>query len=122
MAAVHLVQPLLSIPVLIRQNPCCLIVLVSLLVLCSKVWPVIRGGTFTDHSWVTGFGPFNLPTCDMLPKGRDHSKKLSSLAGVLFGIAIAVETFFFLSFFWGGGVSELFFANVRHVYYCIFTG
>ena len=43
---------------------------------CCVVCPVIMGGTFTDHSWVTGF---NLLTCDLLPKGRDHSQKVAGV-------------------------------------------
>ena len=35
--------------------------------------PVIRGVTQSDLRIVTGFGPFNLPTCDQLQRGRDHS-------------------------------------------------
>ena len=32
-----------------------------------------QGSTLSDLSLATGFGPFNLPTCSPLPKGRDHS-------------------------------------------------
>ena len=32
-----------------------------------------QGSTLSDLSLATGFGPFNLPTCGPLPKGRDHS-------------------------------------------------
>ena len=39
----------------------------------ALVWPVIRGVTLSDYGMATGFGPFNLPTCGLLPKGRDHS-------------------------------------------------
>ena len=39
----------------------------------ALVWPVIRGVTLSDYGMATGFGPFNLPTCGPLPKGRDHS-------------------------------------------------
>ena len=38
-----------------------------------RVRPVVRGVTQSDLSLATGFGPFNLPTCGPLPKGRDHS-------------------------------------------------
>ena len=39
--------------------------------------PVIRGVPSLDHCWGTGFGPFNLPTCTLLPGRRDHSQKWS---------------------------------------------
>ena len=39
----------------------------------ALVWPVIRGVTLSDYGMATDFGPFNLPTCGPLPKGRDHS-------------------------------------------------
>ena len=39
----------------------------------ALVWPVIRGVTLSDYVMATGFGPFNLPTCGPLPKGREHS-------------------------------------------------
>ena len=32
------------------------------------------GVTQSDLRIVTGFGPFNLPTCDQLQRGRDHSQ------------------------------------------------
>ena len=32
-----------------------------------------QGNTLSDLSLVTGFGPFNRPTCGPLTKGRDHS-------------------------------------------------
>ena len=35
--------------------------------------PVVRGVTQSDLRIVTGFGPFNLPTCNQLQRGRDHS-------------------------------------------------
>ena len=35
---------------------------------------VVRGVTQSDLCMVTGFGPFNLPTCDQLQRGRDHSQ------------------------------------------------
>ena len=34
---------------------------------------VIRGVTQSDLCIVTGFDPFNLPTCDQLQRGWDHS-------------------------------------------------
>ena len=43
----------------------------SVVTVVSK--PVIRGVTQSDLCIVTGFGPFNLPTCDQLQRGRDHS-------------------------------------------------
>ena len=38
------------------------------------VFSVVRGVTHSDLRMVTGFGPFNLPTCDQLQRGRDHSQ------------------------------------------------
>ena len=40
--------------------------------------PVIRGVPSPDHCWGTGFGPFKLPTCTLLPGRRDHSQKAES--------------------------------------------
>ena len=36
--------------------------------------PVVRRVTQSDLCIVTGFGLFNLLTCDQLQRGRDHSK------------------------------------------------
>ena len=35
---------------------------------------VVRGVTQSYLRIVTGFGPFNFPTCDQLQRGRDHSQ------------------------------------------------
>ena len=44
----------------------------SVITVVSK--PVIRGVTQSDLRIATGFGPFNLLTCDQLQRGRDHSQ------------------------------------------------
>ena len=36
-------------------------------------YPVIRGVTQSNNHSTTSFGPFNLPTCGVLWRGRDHS-------------------------------------------------
>ena len=33
----------------------------------------LQGSTLSDHRMTTGFGPFELPTCGLLQRGRDHS-------------------------------------------------
>ena len=49
---------------------CCFVVLHCWWVcLCGQS----SGSTLSDLSLATGLGPFNLPTCGPLPKGRDHS-------------------------------------------------
>ena len=60
-----------------------------------------------DRSWVTGFGPFNLPTYDLLPKGWDHSQKFVKSGLVLQKLS---PPFFVV------------FGNVRHVHYCWLRG
>ena len=38
---------------------------------CSKN-AGLQGSTLSDHRMTTGFGPFELPTCGLLQRGRDH--------------------------------------------------
>ena len=108
MAAAHLVQALLSIPVLICQNLCCPIVLVCLLVLCSKYGQ----SSGEEPLRIIAGSKVSVPLISRPVicywKGGTTPKKLWSLAGVLFGIVIVAIPFF------EGGV--LFFGNVRHVY------
>ena len=64
------------------------------MLLYALVWPVIRGVTLSDYGMATGFGPFNLPTCGPLPKGRDHShvesgKHICKIMCVLFVLFFA---------------------------------
>ena len=33
----------------------------------------LQGSTLSDHRMTTGFSPFELPTCGLLQRGRDHS-------------------------------------------------
>ena len=33
----------------------------------------LQGSTLSDHRMTTGFGPFELPTCGLLQRGRVHS-------------------------------------------------
>ena len=33
----------------------------------------LQGSTLSSPRMTTGFGPFELPTCGQLQKGRDHS-------------------------------------------------
>jgi len=33
----------------------------------------LQGSTLSNHHMTTGFGPFELPTCGLLQRGRDHS-------------------------------------------------
>ena len=46
---------------------------------CCFVWKYaqkiagLQGSTLSDHCMTTGFGPFELPTCGLLQRGRDHS-------------------------------------------------
>ena len=46
---------------------------------CFFVWKYaqknagLQGSTLSDHRMTTGFGPFELPTCGLLQRGRDHS-------------------------------------------------
>ena len=46
---------------------------------CCFVWKYaqkiagLQGSTLSDHRMTTGFGPFELPTCGLLQRGRDHS-------------------------------------------------
>ena len=40
--------------------------------ICSKN-AGLQGSTLSDHRMITGFGPFELPTCGLLQRGRDHS-------------------------------------------------
>ena len=40
--------------------------------ICSKI-AGLQGSTLSDHRMTTGFGPFELPTCGLLQRGRDHS-------------------------------------------------
>ena len=60
-------------------NVCvCWLIVLFVVVLCCIVGGCAReashqGSTLSDLSLATGFGPFNLPTCGPLPKGRDHS-------------------------------------------------
>ena len=56
----------------------CWLIVLFVVVLCCIVGGCAReashqGSTLSDLSLATGFGPFNLPTCGPLPKGRDHS-------------------------------------------------
>ena len=39
---------------------------------CSKNAGLQRS-TLSDNCMTTGFGPFELPTCELLQRGRDHS-------------------------------------------------
>ena len=41
-----------------------------------------QGSSLSDHRKATGFGPFKLPTCSLLQKGRDHSPPKAFLRGV----------------------------------------
>ena len=41
-----------------------------------------QGSSLSDHRKATGFGPFKLPTCSLLQKGRDHSPPKALLRGV----------------------------------------
>ena len=43
----------------------------ELFVICLAGW--LSGEFQSDHRRATGFGPFDLPTCGLLRKGRDHS-------------------------------------------------
>ena len=66
----------------------------------ALVWPVIRGVTLSDHGMATGFGPFNLPTCGPLPKGRDHShvesgKHIYKIMSVLFVVFLSFIVYLF---------------------------
>ena len=98
MAAVHLVQALLSIPVLIRQNPCCPIVLVCLLVLCSKYGQ----SSGEEPLQIIAGSQVSIPLISRpvicYRKGGTTPQKLWSLAGVLVGIVIVVEAFLFFFF------------------------
>ena len=40
--------------------------------ICSKN-AGLQGSTLSDHRMTTGFRPFELPTCGLLQRGRDHS-------------------------------------------------
>ena len=40
---------------------------------CSKKNTGLQGSTLSGPRMTTGFGPFELPTCGLLQKGRDHS-------------------------------------------------
>ena len=40
--------------------------------ICSKNTG-LQGSAPSSHHMTTGFGPFELPTCGLLQKGRDHS-------------------------------------------------
>ena len=33
----------------------------------------LQGSTLSDHHMTTGFGPFEVPTCGLLQRRRDHS-------------------------------------------------
>ena len=37
--------------------------------ICSKI-AGLQGNTLSDHLMTTGFGPFELPTCGLLKRGR----------------------------------------------------
>ena len=46
---------------------------------CCFVWKYakkiadLQGSTLSDQRMTTGFGPFELSTCGLLQRGRDHS-------------------------------------------------
>ena len=46
---------------------------------CCFVWRYaqkiagLQGSTLSDYRMTTGFSPFELPTCGLLQRGRDHS-------------------------------------------------
>ena len=65
--------------------------------------PVIRGVPYRIlASLATGFGPFNLPTCGPLPKGRDHSHVESGkhiYMSVLFIVVAVCLLLLFVVFF-----------------------
>ena len=96
----HLVQALLSIPVLIRQNPCCPIVLVCLLVLCSKYGQ----SSGEEPLRIIAGSQVSVPLISRpvicYRKGGTTPKKLWILAGVLFWYCHCCRnfSFFFLSF------------------------
>ena len=82
MAAVHLVQALLSIPVLlIHQNPC--VVLVCLLVLCSKYGQSSVEEPLRIIAWSQVSVPLISRPVICYRKGGTTPPKLWSLAGVL---------------------------------------
>ena len=62
-----------------RWSTCvCLLIVLFVVVFCCIVGGCAseashQGSTLSDLSLATGFGPFNLPTCGPLSKGRDHS-------------------------------------------------
>ena len=39
----------------------------------QKINAGLQGSTLSGHRMTTGFGPFELPTCGLLQRGRDHS-------------------------------------------------
>ena len=93
------------------ESVCCSIVLVCLFVLCSKYGQSSGEEPLRIIAGSQVSVPLISRPAICYRKGGTTPKKLWSVAGVLFGIVIVVETFpsFFLFF------------NVRHVYYCIFT-
>ena len=46
---------------------------------CFFIWKYaqkiacLQGSTLSNHRMTTGFSPFELPTCGLLQRGRDHS-------------------------------------------------
>ena len=39
----------------------------------------LQGSTLSDHRMTTGFGTFELPTYDLLQRGRDHFPPIKGL-------------------------------------------
>ena len=84
-------------------------VVLFVVVLCCTVCGCAReashqGSTLSGLCLATGFGPFNLPTCSPLPKGRDHSHVVS-------GKHIYMSVLFF--------VVAVFFCFFKFILFCI---
>ena len=59
---------------------------------CCFVWKYaqkiagLQGSTLSDHLMTTGFGPFELPACGLLQRGRDHSPPKACFSRLAFKV------------------------------------